>query len=58
MHFTLQTIMFAPFFLWSALALSAVHAGTARANCKDLPGHAELKTALEGRASVIFRVFN
>jgi uncharacterized protein GlcG (DUF336 family) len=47
MHFTFQTIMSAPLFLGSALALSTVHADTARADCKDLPNHNALKTALQ-----------
>ena len=47
MHFTFQTIMSAPLFLGSALALSAVHADTARADCKDLPESCALKTALQ-----------
>ena len=51
MHFTFQTIMSAPLFVGTALALSAVHADTARADCNDLPSHGALKTALQNALS-------
>ena len=47
MRFAFQTIMSAPLILGSALALSAVHAGTAQADCKNLPSHAELQAQLD-----------
>jgi hypothetical protein len=41
MRFAFRTIMSL------SLALSAVHAGTAQAGCKDLPSHADLQARLD-----------
>jgi uncharacterized protein GlcG (DUF336 family) len=46
MRFAFSTIMSAPLMLGSALMLSAAHAGAARADCKNLPSHAQLKAQL------------
>jgi Haem-degrading len=47
MRFTCRTITSFSMTLGTTLALSAVHAGTAQASCKDLPSHADLKTQLD-----------
>ena len=42
MRFAFRT-MSAPLMLGSALVLSAAHPGAARADCKNLPSHAQLQ---------------
>jgi uncharacterized protein GlcG (DUF336 family) len=48
MRFHLNSTAMSALVLGSALALGAVQARTAQADCKDLPSHADLKAELDG----------
>ena len=47
MYFHLNSTAMTAIVLGSALALGAVQARTAQADCKDLPSHADLQAALD-----------